>query len=135
MRFVICTRSERIPGEGAAERGGRRRIVALRCGTVSPERRGSSQRGEGRERAGFGGRLRTRGGVRSTGGSGVERKTGKAGRCLLALPGPPPSSGETPGALSLVLEPARPLPCSSCDGHWRSPGTAADSQARLEHVF
>lgn len=29
----------------------------------------------------------------------------------------------------------RRLPCSSADGHWRAPGTAADSGAGSEHVF
>lgn len=48
--------------------------------------------------------------MRSAGGG--ERKAGNT-RFLGAPSGSLPYPGETPGALSLVLEPARSSPCSS----------------------
>lgn len=78
-------------------------IVARRCVIVGRERRCSSRRGLGKRHvreASFA----QGGGVRSAGGGGNRSAAGNAGRFL----GSQPSPEETPGALSLVLEPARP---------------------------
>lgn len=70
--------------------------------------------------------------MRSAGGG--ELKAGNT-RFLGAPSGSLPYPGETPGALSLVLEPARTSPCSSCGGQLRAPSTAADSLGPFQNTF
>lgn len=96
---MICTLSERVPGERGRREHGGRRLRCHHCGTQvchcvpGVARQFTPGRGE---RAGLGGRLRTKGGGKSAGGG--ERTAGNTGCYLLTPSGPPPSPAETPEA-------------------------------------